>query len=446
MLSTLPQSSLVSLVLIMPFRLHPLWYSPFIPIIFFVSAVGLGLMMVTLESIVTSWLYNKKLETGLLSGLGKAAVYVLGFYTALKIGDLTFQGKLGFLVDGTWESYLYIFELLISAVIPAVLLALPKVRSNKSGQLSCAVMVVFGFVLNRINVSGIATVRATESDYFPSLMEIAISMWVVSGAVLIFLFFVEHFRVWETEAKLKTSEATLPSFDAISTVWNSETLFHSLKRNSLMFAAGAVLAFSLLPRDAIHGPSPVKMSIERARIADTYLIDGNRMDMAVIFDHKKHEKDNGGDNSCVLCHHMNKPLNKYTSCSDCHKDMYLQTNIFKHDFHIKKLNGNEGCAKCHTNQNKPKTLEYSTDCTKCHINMRINYDSTIIKVSEEEIAEGINILAQNGIYVEPTSAVVVGALKKSLKVEEGQTNVVILTVSGLKATDKKLKLYEAPSH
>jgi len=68
-------------------------------------------------------------------------------------------------------------------------------------------------------------------------------------------------------------------------------------------------------------------------------------------------------------------------------------------------------------------------------------DGEVIKVSEGEIAEGINILAQKGIYVEPTSAVVVAALKKSLKVEEGKTNVIILTGSGLKATDKMLKIF-----
>ncbi len=68
-------------------------------------------------------------------------------------------------------------------------------------------------------------------------------------------------------------------------------------------------------------------------------------------------------------------------------------------------------------------------------------DGEVIKVSEEEIAEGINILAQKGIYVEPTSAVVVGALRKSLKIKEGKTNVVILTGSGLKATDKILRIF-----
>ncbi len=68
-------------------------------------------------------------------------------------------------------------------------------------------------------------------------------------------------------------------------------------------------------------------------------------------------------------------------------------------------------------------------------------DGEVIKVSEGEIAEGIKILAQRGIYVEPTSAVVVAALKKSVKIEDSKVNVVILTGSGLKATDKILEIF-----
>jgi threonine synthase len=66
-------------------------------------------------------------------------------------------------------------------------------------------------------------------------------------------------------------------------------------------------------------------------------------------------------------------------------------------------------------------------------------DGEVIKVSEEEIVEGVRILAKKGIYVEPTSAVIVGALRKSLKIKEGETNVAILTGSGLKARDKTFK-------
>ena len=381
MISTLHQSSLGSLMLIMPFRLHPLWYSSIMPVIFFISAISLGLMMVVLESIVSGWLYNKKPETGVLAGLGKAAAYILGLYVILKLGDLVFQGKLGLLAELSWESVLFIFELLISAIIPAVLLAIPKIRNSIAGQLSCAVLVVFGFVLNRLNVSGLATISATGTDYFPSLLEIIVSLSIVSGAVLIFFYFVENFRVWETEAKTKITESSHPSFDAVTTVWNSETVYHGLKRYSLMLTAGLVVGFVLLPEEAIHGPKPVAIPVERARISEKFLIDGDRKDMAVVFDHSKHKNDNGADKSCVLCHHMTKPLNKFASCADCHKDMYLDTDIFAHNLHQEMLNGKNGCSKCHTNPYKPKTREFTLPCNECHKQMRV--DGTIIKISAE---------------------------------------------------------------
>jgi len=383
MLSTLHQSSLGSLMLIMPFRVHPLWYSPIIPVMFFVSAVGLGLMMVTLESTATSWLYRKEPETGLLAGLGKAAVYVLSLYVIIKLGDLAYQGKIGLLFNGSWESMLFIFELMITAIIPAALLAVPSVRKSRAGQLSCALMVVIGFVLNRISVSGIATVRATGSDYFPSLMEISISLWVVSAAILVFLFFIENFKVWESEAKQKTGHEVEPSFDGAAAVWNSETLFNSVKRYSLMFIIGAVLTFFMLPEDAINGASPVTSPVKGPRISDVFLIDGNRADMAVIFDHTNHKNVNGGDYSCVLCHHMNKPLSEYTSCSQCHTDMFTTVALFDHNLHQKNLGGNDACVKCHPDPEKPKIPEYITECEECHLNLRGS--GSVIKISNETV-------------------------------------------------------------
>ncbi len=379
MLSTLHQSSLGSLMLIIPFRIYPLWYSPVIPIMFFVSAVGLGLMMVTLESMITTWLYDKEPETKILSGLGKAGVYVFSIYTILKLGDLVFQGKFGMLFNGSWESGLFMFELLITGILPAVLLSINKVRNSRAGLLSCAAMVVTGFVLNRIVISGIATIRATGTEYFPSLMEISISLMVVSGAILVFLFFVENFKVWETEAKSKKMAA--PVFDGISNVWKSDFAYNSLKRYSLMFIAGAVAAFSLLPPDAIYGAKPVKNPVERARAAEPMIIDGNRSDMPVVFDHAGHKVRTGGEKACSVCHHMNKPLDKNTPCADCHSDMFVSTNIFNHSFHQEKLNGNEGCVKCHTDPEKPKTGENITNCNVCHKQMRA--DLSYVKVSPE---------------------------------------------------------------
>ncbi|MFH1999267.1 MAG: NrfD/PsrC family molybdoenzyme membrane anchor subunit, partial [Planctomycetota bacterium] len=80
MLSTLHQSSLGTLFMIMPFRMHPLWYSSIQPLLFLVSAVALGLGMVCLEALLSSWLYDRKPELPILRGLAKAAVWVLGLY------------------------------------------------------------------------------------------------------------------------------------------------------------------------------------------------------------------------------------------------------------------------------------------------------------------------------------------------------------------------------
>ena len=125
LLSTMHQSSLGTLYVIAPHKLHPLWYSPILPILFFISAIGLGLSMVIAESIVSSWLYKKEIEKDLLGGLAKAASYVLGLYAIVRLGDLASSGKLSQMVSGSWEGNLFVFELLVSTIIPAVLFAMP---------------------------------------------------------------------------------------------------------------------------------------------------------------------------------------------------------------------------------------------------------------------------------------------------------------------------------
>src|SRR5690349_7066740 len=87
-LSTLHQSSLGSLFLIMPYRVHPLWYSPILPVLFFLSAITLGLMMVTFESHFSAYLYRRKPETDLLAQMTAAARWVLLLYLLVRFGDL----------------------------------------------------------------------------------------------------------------------------------------------------------------------------------------------------------------------------------------------------------------------------------------------------------------------------------------------------------------------
>ncbi|MFC2103692.1 NrfD/PsrC family molybdoenzyme membrane anchor subunit, partial [Bacteroidota bacterium] len=161
MLSTLHQSSLGSLFLIMPFKLHPLWYSNILPVQFFISAIALGLMMVSLESLVSHWLYRRKPELDLVAKLGKAAAWVLAIYFIVKMIDIILSGKLAMIAYSSWESYLFITEIFISIFIPIIIFAIPKFRNNKKGQWIGSFMVVFGMVFNRINVGGLTMLSVT---------------------------------------------------------------------------------------------------------------------------------------------------------------------------------------------------------------------------------------------------------------------------------------------
>jgi Ni/Fe-hydrogenase subunit HybB-like protein len=400
MLSTLHQSSLGTLFLIMPFRLHPLWYSSLQPLLFFVSAIGLGLAMVTLESLVSGWLYRRPDEIPLLAGLAKAGAVVLGIYTVIRLGDLAAAGKLGLLALPTWESAVFILEMLLCAIIPMILFAVPQVRRRKAGLFIGAATAVIGFVFNRINVAGISTISATGTNYIPSWTEFAVSAAVVSGAALVFFFFIEHFSVYEDDGPKK--EHFLPRPDPVTGAFLASPWMGNGAIYSLIFILAAGIAAYLLPEDAVSGakPKPTPVDIVRtvtaikslppgqpfshlelaagdappsagARSLQVLLLDANRDGRFVLFDHAGHQQRQGKD-SCGFCHHRNRPFDQATPCSACHRDMYLATDVFNHEAHQRKTGGNQGCPQCHPDPALPKTRANTTSCGSCHRAMSVS--------------------------------------------------------------------------
>ncbi|MCA1998096.1 MAG: Ni/Fe-hydrogenase cytochrome b subunit, partial [Armatimonadetes bacterium] len=192
MLSTLHQSSLGSLFLIQPYRVHPLWYSPILPVLFYVSAIGLGLMVVTLESLLSGWLFRRPIQVDKLAGLGRIASVVLTLYLLLRLGDLWRRDKLFAHLDGSFESALFMVELLFSAALPAALLAFRRVRHSIPGLATCATLTFLGVVGYRFNICYVAFMRPPEMRYYPTWTEIMVTAGVVAGAILLFLFFNEN--------------------------------------------------------------------------------------------------------------------------------------------------------------------------------------------------------------------------------------------------------------
>jgi Ni/Fe-hydrogenase subunit HybB-like protein len=390
-LSTLHQSSLGSLFLIMPYRLHPLWYSPILPVLFFVSAIGLGLMMVSFESLTTSYLYRKKTEGHLISKLGIGARWVLLLYLAIKLIDLGVRGKLGFMFGSEWQVRLFWIEILFSALLPVVLLFIPKVRESTAGQWTIASIAVTGFVLNRIAVGGLAQIKIGAPFYLPSWGEVAVSAGVVSAAILIFLFAIEHLNVWEKPPKAD-------SWQNIRSTIRDAKFWARLPRrlkpdDSLAFVLAAGIGFAMISGESSSSKGMDRTPVHRARGGDTLWIDGNIDGFGAVLTHQSHMKgcfrgpdclschsdeptfpDNhqvgqsASDPTCVRCHHMNLPRDRNTACATCHRDMYLSTDAFGHVWHSSRNGANLTCADCHK-KGEIKSTENTKHCSDCHADL-----------------------------------------------------------------------------
>ncbi len=194
-LSTMHQSSLGALYLIAPSKLHPLWYSMFLPLFFFVSAIAAGLSMVLFEGTLSHHYLHDKMDKVYLSehdgvtfGFAKGAAVVLVVYFFIKIVGITLDNNWHYLLTGygAW----FLFELLGFVALPAFLYAIAVRERNACLVRWAAVITVLGIILNRFNVSLVAFnwQLPPAQKYFPSWMEIAISVFIVTVGLLVFRF------------------------------------------------------------------------------------------------------------------------------------------------------------------------------------------------------------------------------------------------------------------
>ncbi|MBK7979352.1 MAG: polysulfide reductase NrfD [Ignavibacteriae bacterium] len=204
--STLHQSSFGSLYLIVPKRLHPIWYSSLLPVHFYISCIAAGLSMIIFESYYIArsmtkdeGFSNTGLKMEVLSGISTAilAALVLGFL--LKLNDLMENGKLVYLTKLTQESVLFYLEIIIGTIIPIYLLGFGNYRNDKKWLFITSIFVLSGFILNRLNVCVTGLIKSSGYNYFPSFDEISITLMLVVIAVIAFRAVAKYFPVFESE-------------------------------------------------------------------------------------------------------------------------------------------------------------------------------------------------------------------------------------------------------
>jgi Ni/Fe-hydrogenase subunit HybB-like protein len=207
LLSTLHQSSLGSLYLIVPEKLYALWYSPVLPVFFFISAIAAGCAMTIFESFMSFRAFGKRLETDLLRDLGRVILVILLAYLALRVGDLLYRGKISLLWQPRTELYLYYLEVGVGVILPSVLLAVRRLRGNDNVLFFSALFVILGFVMDRLNVSITGMAASSGVAYFPAWTEISVTMLIVAIGFGVFAFAVKNLKIF-TEGE--TPEGSYP--------------------------------------------------------------------------------------------------------------------------------------------------------------------------------------------------------------------------------------------
>jgi Ni/Fe-hydrogenase subunit HybB-like protein len=195
-LSTLHQSSLGSLYLSVPSKLYPLWYSPFLPVFFYISAICVGLAMTIFEARHSSRAFHRDMHMPLMSGLSRVLAILLAFYLVLRFSDLRHREVFDLLWIPRMETYLFWLELGLFATGMA-LLFIRRIRASADALYVAALFVIFGFVTNRLNVSLTGLEAGSGTRYIPKWTEIMVTLSIIALGFAIFRLAVKYLPVFD---------------------------------------------------------------------------------------------------------------------------------------------------------------------------------------------------------------------------------------------------------
>lgn len=184
-LSTLHQSSLGSLFLIVPTKLLPLWYTPLLPVLFFLSALASGFAMAIFVSALSFWTFHRPLEPRVLTSLAKGMTPVLLVYLFLRVVDLTARSAWRFAFDYPLQGFTFAVEMLL-LTLPLFVVLRTRWSGRRRWAFAAAIPVILGVILNRLNVAWIGLLPGTGAHYAPSWIETTVTLNLVSVGVVLF--------------------------------------------------------------------------------------------------------------------------------------------------------------------------------------------------------------------------------------------------------------------
>jgi octaheme c-type cytochrome (tetrathionate reductase family) len=399
-LSFMHQSSLGTLMLIAPTKTSSLWDTSILPVLFLLSALMVGFPMVILESIYANLVFGRKAEMNLLTPLAKLIPWFIGVYLVVKLGDLAVRFPEIDLLENPGATVSLAVEILIGSVAPFILLLNRAVRRSIGWLFFAVSLVIFGVVLNRINVFlvGYQPPFAVER-YFPSVGEIAMTVAIVSSILFCYRLLVTFFPIlpgYVPPTQEERRQAREERLQTVSPGWS-----WAIRGTAVAVLASFVVTYFLVHQAAVHATERTVQQVERVTAAEPvhlevaaasypqrpmayrnfYLLDNPILNDStddyepVAFAHRIHDEITAGD--CGVCHHryswddddrIGEDLDDLHAmmdivlsgpCQSCHEDM--------------ADNPPQACGRCHGLPNEADSPAriglkgaYHRQCMGCH--------------------------------------------------------------------------------
>jgi Ni/Fe-hydrogenase subunit HybB-like protein len=192
LLPAMHQSSLGTMLLLPGPRVHPLWFTPWLPLLFLINCIMIGYAVVVLEANFSSRAFNRPSETPMLASLSKVAAWVALLWGVFRLGEVTVAGELGLIASG--KGLFFLAEVVL-VLLGAAILFSEKRRNTPMWQVRGAMILLIGGALHRVNTYLIAFDPGEHYHYFPSVPEILITFGIIAAEVAIYIAVVKTFPI-----------------------------------------------------------------------------------------------------------------------------------------------------------------------------------------------------------------------------------------------------------
>ncbi len=200
LLPTMHQSSLGALMLIAGPRLHPLWNTGWLSLLFLLSCIAMGYAVVVFESALSSWLFKRKADTEMLSDLARSILPLTMIYVWLRAGDLAYRGQLGALFAFDRYSIMVLVE--FGLFMWAGFILLSDVRRRRLGELfRAAMLLMLAGSIYRFDTYLLAFSPGPHWSYFPSVGEILVTTGLVAGEIMLYIAIIRVFPILTLEKR-----------------------------------------------------------------------------------------------------------------------------------------------------------------------------------------------------------------------------------------------------